>query len=447
MPINPPNIDARNPQQALTDIREFLRRFALEFNQQQNQIQRVNKEITDFKLESKNRPEFTFPVQALGIPQEIKQSQPLTGDVTGLLGLLSQPQHPYVPIYENSTPSTNDPNIQDGTLFVDESTNHLYLVDGRVEPLTFIDLTLAAMTGAFAVGTFAAIPAPSAMNENTLYFATDRQWLYYSDGSDWLYIAGVFIGTRANRVGLSMSADETNALAFETDSTWSYRYTGSAWAYQNGVFKGTRATRTGLTIGADDNGAMFYETDYNLFWMVESGAWVGMPLGCLNVNITQVSVNAASTADQNLMVYQIPAGLLNVVGRTIRVSCRGNLDEDAGSGAVTIRFKVKLGGVTVLDWTPNTPNVSRTNLPWHIEGLITCATTGATADVEAHGTCGVDDNSSSGSVTSDIGDHNTAVVGGVDLTVNADLQVTVSFSTSLATNVGRQRQMVVEILN
>lgn len=163
----------------------------------------------------------------------------------------------------------------------------------------------------------------------------------------------------------------------------------------------------------------------------------------LDVDITPVAVNAAVTTDQNLMSFVIPAGVLNTVGKVLRVTCYGNLDEDTGP---TITFKLKLSS-TLLTWTPSTPGATKTGLSWHIGAYLVTQSTGVNANFEVHGTCGVDSNNTGGSVTQDQLDRNAAAGGAVDLTANQTLQITIAFSTSLATNVGRQRTMILELMN
>lgn len=63
-------------------------------------------------------------------------------NVQSLLGKLSEPQLAGVPRY-SSLPSTSDPNIQDTSLFVLTTNNHLYYVNGASEPVSFIDLSAA----------------------------------------------------------------------------------------------------------------------------------------------------------------------------------------------------------------------------------------------------------------------------------------------------------------
>lgn len=168
----------------------------------------------------------------------------------------------------------------------------------------------------------------------------------------------------------------------------------------------------------------------------------------LDHDITLVSVNANVTTNQTLMTYVIGAGVLNTVGKTIRVTCYGDLDELNGP---TILFTLALvNGATVngmIAWTPNTPGVTKTGLPWMIKAELVTHATGVGGDMEAHGLVQVDPAKVAGTIGSPILDHNAAGPVAVDLTLAQTLTIFISFSTASASNVGRQRMMLIELLN
>lgn len=168
----------------------------------------------------------------------------------------------------------------------------------------------------------------------------------------------------------------------------------------------------------------------------------------LDHDITLVSVNANVTTNQTLMTYVITAGALNTVGKTIRVTCYGDLDELNGP---TILFTLALvNGATVngmITWTPSTPGVTKTGLPWTMKAELVTHAVGVGGDMEAHGLVQVDPAKVAGTIGSPILDHNAAGPVAVDLTLAQTLTIFVSFSTASTSNVGRQRMMLIELLN
>lgn len=399
MPIPPINIDPALSQQSILQLREAVRLLTQHINNQEVEQQRLSQEQT--KLKKVIRPDTVMqaPVsQQSQLAANVVRQAPLSNNITGLIGLLAQGQHTLVPQYD-TTPLQADPAIINGSLFLDAS-NHLWYIDHTTMPFTFIDLTLAAMTGALATGTRAAKPAASAANLNTFYFETDTAWIYYSTGAAWVYVAG--------------------------------------------TYNGTRATRLALTISTADNNALFYETDYNLIWRVSIGAWVTKSIGTISVNITPVAVAANVITDQNLMSYDVPAGLLNVVGKTLRLTLSGLYDIDT---ALNVDWKVKLGGVTILTWRPQTPVGVLIDLPWRVQAEITCATTGAAGTVEAHGLILPENKITAGHQPVPQLDLNTAASAAIDLTAAATLQITIAFDVASVSNAGKQRSMILELLN
>lgn len=168
----------------------------------------------------------------------------------------------------------------------------------------------------------------------------------------------------------------------------------------------------------------------------------------LDHDITLVSVNANITTNQTLMTYVVGAGVLNTVGKTIRVTCYGDLDELNGP---TILFTLALvNGATVngmIAWTPSTPGVTKTGLPWMMKAELVTHAIGVGGDMEAHGLVQVDPAKVAGTIGSPILDHNAAGPVAVDLTLAQTLTIFISFSTASTSNVGRQRMLLVELLN
>jgi hypothetical protein len=167
----------------------------------------------------------------------------------------------------------------------------------------------------------------------------------------------------------------------------------------------------------------------------------------LDVDTTQVVVNGNVTTDQNMMTFTIPAGALNVIGKLLRITCYGNLDELNGP---IVTFKVALvnGATTVVpvNWVPNTPGVTKTNLGWAINAYLVTTATGVTGAVEPHGMVWVNPAVANGTDATAQVDLTTATVG-IDLTLAQTLKIQIGFSVASTSNVGRQRMMILEVLN
>lgn len=168
----------------------------------------------------------------------------------------------------------------------------------------------------------------------------------------------------------------------------------------------------------------------------------------LDHDITLVTVNANTTANQTLMTYTFAAGQLNTAGKTVRVTCYGDLDEDTGPN---IQFTLALvNGASISGmaiWQPNTPGATKTNLPWMMRAEMVTHATGAGGDMEVHGLVQVDPAKIAGTIGSPILDHNTSGPNPVDLTLAQTLKIFIGFSTGSVANVGRQRMMLIELLN
>lgn len=167
------------------------------------------------------------------------------------------------------------------------------------------------------------------------------------------------------------------------------------------------------------------------------------------VNITPVSVNASTTADQDLMTISIPANALNAVGKLLEIICFGTFDEDSGP---TITFKVHVINSTpidlaVLTFVPNTPGSTKTNLPWRLYIWIATGTAGVSGLLEVHGEFSSDPTTLSGRISAPQLDLNTARTSTIDLTLTQTIKITIAFSASSTSNVGRQRMMTASILN
>jgi hypothetical protein len=178
-----------------------------------------------------------------------------------------------------------------------------------------------------------------------------------------------------------------------------------------------------------------------------------------NVNVTPVTVSANVTTDQNLMSVTIPAGNMNVVGRTFRVFVAGVYSTPAASTA-TITIELKLCSVSgcaagnvadLIDATSSANPGTVTNNAFNLTAYFTTQTAGAAGRWEAHGVYGIDLGALNTSPDSFFNDTNTAVIAGtpadIDTTAQNFLQVSIAFSAASASNSATERQLVVEMVN
>ena len=166
----------------------------------------------------------------------------------------------------------------------------------------------------------------------------------------------------------------------------------------------------------------------------------------LNNDTTRTLVNSATTGDQNLTFYNIPAGLLNTIGKTIRVTCKGVFN--TGINGTVFGIRIRIGGVLVVNLAPaTTPTLTAVNLGWRVIAEFTTNVIGAAGGLEVGTwsiaspgpTAGVDCE-----VKMDATDSNSSAI---DLTIAQVLQVQANFSTSSTANVAVQRLLMVEALN
>jgi hypothetical protein len=164
------------------------------------------------------------------------------------------------------------------------------------------------------------------------------------------------------------------------------------------------------------------------------------------VNVTPVTVSANVSTDQNLMSATVNAGVLNSVGRTLKLWGAGLFTTPALSAA-TITVKVNLGAVTLATFTSSANPGTVTNNSFNFELKITTQTAGATAVFEVHGNMTIDLGASPGQADSVFSDINTAVSSALDSTAANTLQITIAFSSASASNSATQRQMIGEFVN
>jgi fibronectin-binding autotransporter adhesin len=175
-------------------------------------------------------------------------------------------------------------------------------------------------------------------------------------------------------------------------------------------------------------------------------------------SVATVTVAAAVTTDQNLQVITLPAGTLNVVGKTLIVTSSGTYTTGA-TGAGTMSYKIALctvsgcatgTKVTLCTFGPSpTVAASATSIPWMQSCTISGATTGASGTVNYAGNYTGQEAGTSANATLPIDRLHapTAASGAIDLTGQLFLQVIVTTGTGSVNNSISGRQTNVQFIN
>lgn len=169
-------------------------------------------------------------------------------NVTGLEGVLNQPQKAYVPFVSALPDVLHDPMSQDGALI--SYNGVVYWFDGRTEPGRWRALGAAAVflsdTHANRLANYPASDYPI----GTVFWETDRTVLYENQGiygaSNWVYILGTMHGVQAAIAGLGLGQYDDGFLFHCTDYEHVLR-----WLWGGGP--------GGFTWGPGENGSAFIQ--------------------------------------------------------------------------------------------------------------------------------------------------------------------------------------------
>jgi hypothetical protein len=197
-------------------------------------------------------------------------------NVTGLVGLLSQPQKAYVPFVDALPDVLHDPMSQDGALVAWNQV--IYWFDGRTEPGRWLPLgavgVLIEDTHANRLTLYPAADYPLCC----VFYETDRQWFYHNilvgGVKTWVWLAGnmrAVIGSRPAGLGVN----DTGALFYATDWTIWYRFDGTNWIYESGTYRDVVGNRPAF-VSPDPSmlGFLFYATDWTILWRWDTNNWV-----------------------------------------------------------------------------------------------------------------------------------------------------------------------------
>jgi hypothetical protein len=188
-------------------------------------------------------------------------------NVTGLVGLLAQPQN--AKVTNVTTAPTSGPLAQNGTLFTINGQLFYYL-NGQSIPVSSLAIVLydthANRLANYPAGNYVA---------GTLFFETDREVLYIDNGTNWIYGVGIDYDTLAHRPG-DLGINDVGFLFVASDynSTVTYRWSGSTWLYFQGVYAAATGSRP--TLISTDVGFLFIDTALKLLEYWTGTVWLNL---------------------------------------------------------------------------------------------------------------------------------------------------------------------------
>lgn len=182
------------------------------------------------------------------------------------------------------------------------------------------------------------------------------------------------------------------------------------------------------------------------FELTQMGGNLGFAPLTLKVTPAQTAVTTITTA-QTLDTYPIPAGLMNSVGRILRV-CFSGVYTSPGTTAPTLTFALKIGSsvtpITITSAAVST--TASTNMPFSGCYNVVTAAIGATGTDEAHGDLKVNVTANTPAAAAAVYlDTNTAVSSTYDHT--AANTATLSIAASLTVTSAQLRMATWDLLN
>ena len=208
---------------------------------------------------------------------------------------------------------------------------------------------------------------------------------------------------------------------------------------------------TGTTVSSDSNRPLLgIDTQTGILYTAgAAGKWQNAGSGVLGtgggVQLAQTPLSTLTTA-QTMFTVALPAGIMNSVGRTLRIWGAG-VYTSPGTTAPVFTVSAKIAAVTPVAITAAAVSTTAsTNAPFEFLFNITTAATGTTGNDEAHGR--FDLNIAAGAPAAAIAtylDTNTAVSSNYDHTAANTLLIQIA-ATLTITSV-TPRQLTVEVLN
>lgn len=236
---------------------------------------------------------------AVGTYQAIRDNLQIAGvaplNVTGLLGTLSQPQPPGVPLVTSLPPATS----QNNGLLVNLN-GALWYLNATTDPGTWTELTASILFDSHA-NRLANYP-PSNYGLGTLFWEVDRTAMYLVEQSGGVLV-WVLLFTRPYRDTLAnrpsdLAGHDVGFLFQNSLNGVGYIWSGAAWLAYSGLFIDVFANRPlpatvqpGILFAATDRGLQVWYLNAVLQWQVFPG-WGGPMAGTLSPN-TKPTLTAA----------------------------------------------------------------------------------------------------------------------------------------------------------
>ena len=169
----------------------------------------------------------------------------------------------------------------------------------------------------------------------------------------------------------------------------------------------------------------------------------------VDADATPVTANANVTTDQTLMTFAFGTGELDTLAKAVHVYAAGVYTTQAGQ-TPTIRFRLFMDAVQILNWQCNATTASATDMNWELSVWFIITTTGAAGNVEAHGNAIVALGTVGGMLAETYLDTINTVSGGFGVNGAPVLAVKARFSTqpgAAPRNSITQRALIVTQLN
>lgn len=223
---------------------------------------RMNKQEANSSSLLKNLPKAPS-ISDIANALRVSGTNPL--NVTGLVGLLSQPQNAKV-TNVTTTPTPGNPIAQNGTLFTING-QLFYWMNGQAIAVEST-ATVLYDTHANRLANY----SPGSYVTGTLFWETDRTVLYVDNGTAWVYATGTYNNILSNRPTDLISTDAGfEFLVSSYADNILYVWNGTAWVYSLGVYSAATASRPTLSTG--DANFLFIDTTKKILEQWNGTAW------------------------------------------------------------------------------------------------------------------------------------------------------------------------------
>ena len=267
---------------------------------------------------------------------------------------------------------------------------------------------------------------------------------------------GAFVDTSAApansgvlRVGTGVSAVVSRNAAAGGDVILLASDASDRAVHPASIFTASVAGRASINIPAGTAPTTSVAGDY-WYDSTQKSLAEGMVAGASIFKSGVVASVGAQTALTTLTTIQtaytkaLPAALLSVVGKTLRVKGAGVFTNASGSSAL-VTLTISVLGTAFVIATAADVITAITNGQFNFEMNFTTVSAGATGTVEAHGVLNIQKSATLTVALQTIADQITAVSGAIDLTAAGNLLI--QFTSSQTLSSLTLRQASIEILN